>query len=61
MHCPTSIMIADFFTTKPLQGVLLFENFRDVIMGVTHFSSLVELTTIEAGSVLDKDISGDSP
>ena len=38
IHCPTEIMIADYFT-KPLQG-RLFEKFRDVIMGITHPSSL---------------------
>ena len=30
-YCPTSIMLADFFT-KPLQGAL-FQKFRDVLMG----------------------------
>ena len=30
-HCPTLLMIADFFT-KPLQGAL-FRKFRDIIMG----------------------------
>ena len=30
-HCPTGIMIADYFT-KPLQG-LLFRQMRDMIMG----------------------------
>ena len=30
-YCPTSIMLADFFT-KPLQG-RLFQKFRNVIMG----------------------------
>lgn len=30
-HCPTLLMIADFFT-KPLQGSL-FKKFRDIIMG----------------------------
>ena len=38
LHCPTLDMIADFFT-KPLQGKL-FRRFRDVIMGITHHSSL---------------------
>ena len=41
IHCPTEIMIADYFT-KPLQG-RLFEKFRDVIMGITHPSSLLPL------------------
>ena len=43
IHCPTGLMIADFFT-KPLQGHL-FNKFRDIIMGVTHFSSLVTPST----------------
>jgi hypothetical protein len=59
IHCPTGIMIADFFT-KPLQG-LLFEKFRDIIMGITHCSSLVAPASIDARSVLDGDISEDSP
>jgi hypothetical protein len=59
IHCPTGIMNADFFT-KPLQG-LLFEKFRDIIMGFTHCSSLVAPASIDARSVLDGDISEDSP
>ena len=51
VHCPTGIMVADFFT-KPLQGHL-FAKFRDIIMGITHFSIP---TTIEPRSVLDIDI-----
>ena len=39
IHCPTKIMVADYFT-KPLQGKL-FEKFRDVIVGVTHPMSLL--------------------
>jgi hypothetical protein len=39
VHCPTEIMLADFFT-KPLQGSL-FRKFRDVLMGYKHTSSLV--------------------
>jgi len=38
LHCPTAKMIADFFT-KPLQGAL-FKLFRDIIMGIKHFSCL---------------------
>jgi hypothetical protein len=38
LHCPTGDMIADFFT-KPLQG-LVFQKFRDIIMGIEHFSIL---------------------
>jgi hypothetical protein len=38
MHCPTAIMVAVYFT-KPLQG-FLFVKFRDIIMGITHHSSL---------------------
>jgi hypothetical protein len=37
-HCPTELMIADFFT-KPLQGSL-FSKFRDVILGHRHTASL---------------------
>lgn len=42
IHCPTAIMVADYFT-KPLQGSL-FRKFRDIIMGITHFSSLTPKT-----------------
>jgi hypothetical protein len=52
-------MIADHFA-KPLQG-LLFEKFRDIVMGITHCSSLVAPASINARSVLDGDISEDSP
>jgi hypothetical protein len=44
-------MIADFFT-KPLQGKL-FAKFRDVIMGITHFSTLVTPESVEPRSVLE--------
>ena len=46
-HCPTDIMVADFFT-KPLQGSL-FRKFRDVILGLKSPSSLNirEPTTIQ--------------
>ena len=37
-YCPSSIMLADFFT-KPLQGQL-FKKFRDVIVGYAPISSL---------------------
>ena len=37
-YCPSSIMLADFFT-KPLQGQL-FKKFRDVIMGHAPMSCL---------------------
>ena len=37
-YCPTSKMIADFFT-KPLQGAL-FRKLRDVVMGKHHISTL---------------------
>jgi hypothetical protein len=40
IHCPTAIMIADYFT-KPLQGAL-FVKFRNLIIGITHFSTLDE-------------------
>ena len=40
MHCPTEVMIADFFT-KPLQGNL-FKRLRDVILGHVPVSSLYQ-------------------
>jgi hypothetical protein len=46
-------MIADFFT-KPLQGAL-FVKFRDIIMGITHFSTLDAPTPVEPRSVLNMD------
>jgi hypothetical protein len=55
VHCPTGIMIADFFT-KPLQGHL-FEKFRNIIMGITHFSTLTVPTSAEPRSVLDMNVS----
>ena len=39
-HCPTSAMLADFFT-KPLQGQL-FRKFRDVLLGRVHVNSLTK-------------------
>ena len=43
-HCPTDKMIADFFT-KPLQGSK-FNQFRRIIMGWDHISTLHDNTTI---------------
>ena len=40
MQCPTKIMVADYFT-KPLQG-LLFIKLRNVIMGYSYPSTLIE-------------------
>ena len=37
-HCPTQVMLADFFT-KPLQGSL-FRKFRDVLLGIEHVDTL---------------------
>jgi hypothetical protein len=54
-ECTTGIMIADFFT-KPLQGAL-FEKFRDIIMGITHYSTLIAPTPVEPRSVLNMDVS----
>ena len=51
IHCPTAIMIADYFT-KPLQGAL-FVKFRNIIMGITHFSTLDEPTPVVLRSVLE--------
>ena len=55
IHCPTEIMIADFFT-KPLQGSL-FIKFRDIIMGITHYSTLnsLPLSLSDNRSVLEYD------
>ena len=39
-YCPTSIMIADFFT-KPLQGSL-FKKMRDVVLGYKHVDTLLD-------------------
>ena len=38
-YCPTSIMVADFFT-KPLQGSL-FRKMRDVVLGYKHIDTLL--------------------
>lgn len=38
-HCPTTQMLADFFT-KPLQGTL-FRRFRDVLLGHKHIDTLI--------------------
>ena len=40
IYCPTTKMIADFFT-KPLQGNL-FRKLRDVVMGYKHVTELIE-------------------
>ncbi len=44
IYCPSEEMVADFFS-KPLQGGL-FRKFRDVVMGITHPSSVVRPTTL---------------
>eukprot|EP00980_Cylindrotheca_fusiformis_P018049 scaffold5776_cov104-Cylindrotheca_fusiformis.AAC.1 len=41
LYCPTGEMLGDFFS-KPQQGGM-FRRFRDVIMGVTHHSSIRNL------------------
>eukprot|EP00980_Cylindrotheca_fusiformis_P025003 scaffold12889_cov76-Cylindrotheca_fusiformis.AAC.1 len=41
LYCPTGEMLGDFFS-KPQQGGM-FQRFRDVIMGVTHHSSIPNL------------------
>jgi len=48
-------MIADFFT-KSLQGSLLTK-FRDIIMGITHFSTLTTPVQMKPRIVLEKEIS----
>ena len=58
LHCPTGIMIADFFT-KPLQGAL-FNKFRDIIMGITHFSTLTVPSPGEPRSVLENEFPEDA-
>ena len=45
VYCPTSEMLADFYT-NPLQGALL-RKFRDVIMGLLHINILRMSTTPE--------------
>ncbi len=42
-HCPTGIMIADYFT-KPLQGAL-FWKLRDMVMGSTDIPLPSDVTT----------------
>ena len=39
MHCPTELMIADYFT-KPLQGKE-FSVFRNLIMGYEHINDVL--------------------
>ena len=51
-HCPTNIMIADFFT-KPLQGKQ-FKKMRDIIMGLTPIT--MEERVRENSISLDKSI-----
>jgi hypothetical protein len=51
IHCPTAKMIADYFT-KPLQGSL-FVKFRDLVLGITHFSTLDAPEPLVLGSVLE--------
>lgn len=41
-YCPTHLMLADFFT-KPLSGKL-FNSFRDIIMGYTNITTLIDST-----------------
>jgi hypothetical protein len=55
LHCPTGIMITVFFT-KPLQGAL-FTKFRDIIMGITHFSTLTAPDLHKPRSVLKRPVS----
>ena len=43
INFPTAKMIGDLFT-KPLQGKL-FKTFRDIIMGIIHFSCLDDPNT----------------
>ena len=47
-HCPTLLMIADFFT-KPLQGSL-FKKFRDIIMGYVPILLPPVLNTLNCSS-----------
>ncbi|GAX19772.1 hypothetical protein FisN_3Hu001, partial [Fistulifera solaris] len=55
-HCPTLVMLADFFT-KPLNGGL-FRKFRDVILGYKHVDSLREIppTEVEERVGMSNDI-----
>ena len=51
IYCPTDEMVADFFT-KPLQGYV-FIKFRDIVMGITHPSSVQKVLASKARSVLE--------
>ena len=58
-YCPTSKMLADFFT-KPLQGSQ-FRRFRDVILGYKHVSELEnELEQNESSSSQERVRKNDS-
>jgi hypothetical protein len=56
MYCPTGEMIADFFS-KPQQGSM-FQNFRDIVMGVKHHSYLRALTRQGQERVENKALEG---
>ena len=67
-YCPTSKMIADFFT-KPLQGNL-FRKLRDVVLGYKHVNSLnteeesssqERVGSQDLGEISPQDGSDDSP
>ena len=51
-YCLTYLMVADYFT-KPLQG-RMFTLFRNVIMGYTHISKLIELIPIKERVEIEK-------
>ena len=46
VHCPTTAMLADFFT-KPLQGSL-FRKFRSVLLGHAHVNTLRDHASLKA-------------
>eukprot|EP00980_Cylindrotheca_fusiformis_P003597 scaffold800_cov138-Cylindrotheca_fusiformis.AAC.2 len=59
LYCPTGEMLGDFFS-KPQQGGM-FRRFRDVIMGVTHHSSIRNLgQPQDQERVGEKDLVGKS-
>eukprot|EP00980_Cylindrotheca_fusiformis_P022096 scaffold8982_cov74-Cylindrotheca_fusiformis.AAC.1 len=60
LYCPTGEMLGDFFS-KPQQGGM-FRQFRDVIMGVTHHSSIRNLgQPQDQERVGDKDLGDSKP
>ena len=57
-HCPTTVMLADFFT-KPLQGQL-FHKFKAVLLGHAHVDTLVAPMVLAEERVGDLRLSNPS-